>query len=609
MRSFDAVALFEERARAATGEFVLTDDNCAAVARISEQLEGLPLAIELAASRIRGLGLDGLERRLAERFSLLIDTRDRGGRYDSLHAAIAWSYDLCSPAEQAVWARAGGFDLAAAEVVCGVGPVSPGAVWQLVDSLVSKSVLLVEQVGGGHTRYRMLEALRAYGLDRLHRCDEYAATRVRHRDWLLGVAEQRTDDAAGPAQTGRLDRLPAEHANIRTALEHCISQPDPEQIGLRIAVGLWRYWLGCGQLSEARHWLRRLLAVDQQAGTVRAEALFWAVMFAHLQWDTDEIRSYADECSTVAAELRDEGVAALAAHCAAYVGLLEPDYELVEQRCAEAVRQYEGEPRAQAALVFACDLAAFAATTRGAYDVAEQWVDRAQRAAAESGDRYCRAHTLWTSAITRWAAGFPDEAKALARESLAIQHSHRDLRAVLSIDLLSRVAALAEDAVRAAVLLGVVDHLVQTTGFGMFELRGIGELRTAWRDRIQEALGDEQFEQHLAAGRKLDFAQAVTYALHEPADVPWTPADATRDVSASPLSRRERQVAALVAQGLSNKQIANRLAIAQRTAESHVEKILAKLGFQSRVQVAAWLVGLSRTADGGSVVGHPWSQR
>jgi predicted ATPase len=131
------------------------------VARISEHLEGLPLAIELATSRLRGLGLDGFERRMAERFSLLIDTRDQGGRYDSLHAAIAWSHDLCTPAERAVWARVGGFDLAAAEQVGGGPPVSQEAVWQLVDSLVSKSVLLVEQAGGGHTRYQMLEALRA----------------------------------------------------------------------------------------------------------------------------------------------------------------------------------------------------------------------------------------------------------------------------------------------------------------------------------------------------------------------------------------------------------------------------------------------------------------
>ncbi len=595
LRAYDGIALFEERARTVVANFTLTDDNYPMVARLCHQLEGLPLAIELAVTRLRVLELGEVEQRLDDRFRLLTAVRRRGDRHQSLQAAVEWSYDLCTPAERLVWARAsvfaGGFDLEAAEFVCAGEDVPAGMVWERVASLVEKSILLVGQVAG-HRQYRLLETLRSYGQERLHETDEGALAQRRHRDWFLRLAERFEAEATGPRQLDWLRVLPSHHANLRAALEFCATQPQEGQAGLRMMSALWFYWLGRSLHTEARHWLGLLLQAAPESTAERVEALSWATFFAYHKGDLAAVRLNAEECALLAAQHDDDYLRGRAAHAKGYLALRESDYAQAERSFAQAADSYQARATARGVLILACGVCALTATVQGAHERAEEWIDLARTTAEEGGERYCFcSHVLYALATTKWASGAVDEAAAHARESLRVQHGQHDMRAVLTIEMLSRTAASTGEFERAAVLMGAVDHLDRVFSLRVLRIGAIAEPRSACVARTREALGGRAFEAAFSRGQELDYDQAVAYAFGEP---PPSTAEAANDAvlaePESPLTYRERQVAQLVAEGMSNKQIAAKLVVAQRTAEGHVERIMQKLGFTKRTQIATWVV-------------------
>src|SRR5256714_3314213 len=262
---YPALTLFAERARAAEPNFALTPQNEARVVQVCQLLDGLPLAIELIAVRLRALPLDHLLSRLTDgSWALAVGRRGRVPRHQTLEAAVAWSYQLCSAEEQALWARvsvfAGSFDEAAAMAVCGL----PAArVPRLLTGLVDKSVLIREG-SPGRSRFRLLNTLRQYGWDRLPAGDDDDLRR-RHRDHYLALAEQGEKRWFGAEQLEVAAQTRLEHANLRAALasslgtEQSGSPPGARRrrAGLRLAATLWFYWASCGLLGEGRHWLDR----------------------------------------------------------------------------------------------------------------------------------------------------------------------------------------------------------------------------------------------------------------------------------------------------------------------------------------------------------------
>ena len=257
---FDAVALFTERAAAAEGGFRLSEENKATVASIVSRLEGVPLAIELAAARLRAMSLEQLRDRLADRYKLLTrGSRGAPKRQQALGWSVAWSYDLCTPAEQRLWGRlsvfAGIFEPDAAQQVCGAD-MADYEFLDLVTSLVDKSILIRTESNNA-VRFRMLETLREYGRQQIEQTADYQELRRRHADWYRGLAWDSFDDWFSPRQLDWLARIQREMPNIREALEFSLSEDG--RVALAIAGALQPFWMCCGMLRESRRWTDRAL--------------------------------------------------------------------------------------------------------------------------------------------------------------------------------------------------------------------------------------------------------------------------------------------------------------------------------------------------------------
>ena len=301
MAGCGAVHLFTERARSVQPSFAVTDRNAPAVAAVCRRLDGIPLALELAAARVRALSVEEINDRLGGRFRLLTGgSRTALPRQQTLRALIDWSYDLLQPPEKAVLARlsvfAGDWSLEAAEAVCVGDDVEDWEVLDLVTALADKSLLVVEQ-SGDRMRYRLLESVRQYAADRLAEGGGGPEARARHRDHFLALAEEADAGTRGPEQAAWLDRLESEHDNLRAALDWCREDEAGAEPGLRLARALYRFWRVRGHLAEGRG---RLAAATGHPGArehplERASALRFASGLEQVQGDLAAARALAEE--------------------------------------------------------------------------------------------------------------------------------------------------------------------------------------------------------------------------------------------------------------------------------------------------------------------------
>jgi predicted ATPase/transcriptional regulator with XRE-family HTH domain len=309
---YEAVQLFVERARTVQPTFTVTERNAAAVAQVCHRLDGIPLAIELAAARVKVLTVEQIAARLDDRFRLLTGgSRIALPRQQTLQAAIDWSYDLLSEPERRLWRRlsvfAGGWTLEAAEAVCAGAGLDAAEVLDRLTSLVDKSLVTVDAMAG-EARYRLLETIRQYGREKLERSGEAAVIRRQHLEWHVGLAERAEPELTGPDQAVWLEKLEAEHDNLRAALEWSQVEAQGEQIGLRVAAALWRFWLVHGHLREGRRWLEGMLAGSPEAWpAVRAKALYGAGALAEDQGDYAAARAFFAESLALRRELLDAG--------------------------------------------------------------------------------------------------------------------------------------------------------------------------------------------------------------------------------------------------------------------------------------------------------------
>ena len=285
----DSVRLFLERAVAVQPAFHLGADNIAAVAQVCARLDGIPLALELAAARVKTLSAEQISGRLDDRFRLLTGgSRTALPRQQTLKATIDWSYDLLAPAEKVVLRRlsvfAGGWSLEAAESVCADAEVEEWEVLDLLSRLVAKSLVVAESPEEGRVRYRMQENLRSYVQERLAEAGEVEALSVRRRDWFLALTEEAEPNLSGPEQGSWLNRLERDHENLRAALAFSHDHADGGEAGLRLAGSLWKFWYMRGYFSEGRGFLERALARSDGEGTlVRGKALTGAGILAEAQ--------------------------------------------------------------------------------------------------------------------------------------------------------------------------------------------------------------------------------------------------------------------------------------------------------------------------------------
>jgi non-specific serine/threonine protein kinase len=595
-RASHAVALFAQRAAAVAPEFELGAGNRAEVAEICRRLDGIPLAIELAAARMRSLTATQLLARLDDRFRLLI-TEDPGAlpHQRTLATTVDWSHELCNPAEQAMWARAsvfaGEFDLEAAEQICVGGPITRADVADLLDRLVAKSIVVYRRpTPGAGAGYRLLETLRQYGLTKLH--DTGAATHLMraHADRHLRLAERAEREWFGPGQVGWFARLHRADADIRQALEHYLTTDDTES-ALRLAGALWFHWMFSGRTAEGELWLRRVLARPGGSPRARVWALSAAFYVASLRADLDAAAAHAQAAWVIAADLDDPLATARANGQLASVGLLRGEVD-VDGPLAAALAGYEAAGESGSATGLICRLAQMLwLFSRGELAQAAQVCEQIAATCRARGEQVILASALNQLLYIDWRAGRTERAVGHGREILrAWRVGAPTMEPVQTMEMLAWVAADNGEYGRAAILLGAADRGWQMTGWRI--LMDAAPYRTSHAecvDTTRRALGETAFAAELRRGAELTFDDVLAFATGAPAQ---TPTGRTgRPDADGVLTRRQAEVAELVAQGLSNKEIAARLVISQRTAESHVDNMLSKLGFAKRSQIAAWVAG------------------
>jgi predicted ATPase len=453
----DAVALFVERAVAIQPGFQLTPQNARAIADICRRLDGLPLAIELAAARVKVLPPQALLTRLGKRLDLLKGgARDVPSRHQTLRQAIAWSYDLLDADDQTLLRRlsvfAGGHTVEAAEAVA--GPAIAGGVLEGLASLLDKNLLRQETQPDGEPRFTMLETIREFGLERLGTAGEEAEARRAHRDFYLAM-ERASADLAGPQQVAWLDQLAREHENLRLALEWSVASGEWEPAE-RLGIGLWRFWLVRGHLTEGRNRLQHLLALTPARSPRRPLLLTAAGTLAHNQGDYAAARSFYEESLVLSRALGDEATVAGTLNDLGWVAWRQGDYAAARALSEEAlglhrrlgdrrgtahalnnlgwVAHHEGDYTRAAAfhreslglreqsgdtrgIGFALTNLGWATHDLGDVEGAAQLLDRACGLLREVGERQLLAFAVTVRAMVRRDAGEPRAALAALDES------------------------------------------------------------------------------------------------------------------------------------------------------------------------------------------------
>lgn len=636
--TYDSVRLFVERAQAALPDFALSGDNAADVVEICRRLDGLPLAIELAAARTTVLPPAAMLSRLERRLPVLTSgPREQPERLRTMRAGIAWSYDLLSPAEQAMFRRLGAFagacTLAAAESVGQQDDRSD--VLDLVSGLVDKSLLRRVVDGNGEARFTMLETIREYAVEQLVASGEEEAARGAHAVCYRDLAERASPELRGPEQRRWREALEAELDDLRVALTWTLRDmagPDDVDNGLRLVGALWYFWFQRGLTGEGRRWLTRALDRGQGQGLERAQALLGAGTLAWRQGDCDTAHAYLDESMRLWQELGDTSNLAETLHVLGHVRFDQRDYHAARRLFIDSLDGYRCAGDTLGSLPLNGDLA-LVAYHEGDYGAAtEIWrdsvalyrqhglTDRVAGALNGLGDlarlagEVDRAATFYQESLSLWRElrGTPGVASALHKlgqvsrsrsdargarahfvESMAMQRELGNKQGIA--ECLAGLAGVATDSGtprRAVQLFAAANQLLEAIGVPLApaDQHVLSQDLDAAREQLEATAWDTAW----TAGRALTPENAIALATADDTGPP------PHDDGTNQLSRREREISALLAQGLTNRQIATTLSISEKTVGSHIEHIMNKLGLRSRTRIALWAVahGLGPTPSG-----------
>ncbi len=624
----EAVQLFVERARARLPEFRLSDDNAPCIDEICRRLGGLPLAIELAAARVGVLSLQDMAARLENALGLLTSgTRTAEPRQKTLRGALDWSYNLLDGHEQSLFRRlavfSGGWNLEAAEAICEGQDFAASDVLDLLSQLVDKSLVVATPGVTGSLRYSMLEPVRQYAGEHFAQDPAARAIEQQHTRFFTELTEKAHAELFGPNQGSWFDRLEEEHDNLRSALRRSIGEGDAET-GLRLIGTLWRFWATRGYASEGRKFQSDVLglpAIPSVDLEIQAQAINGVGALAYFQGDYVTAKLHYERALSLRREIGNPvGIARVVSNLA-LVAKEQGDYERALALHEEALELGRscGDTRSQAASlnnlgILLQDLGEFersAAIHRqslalmkeaGAlhgivhslnnlsaialeladYDQAAEYGEQALRRAHEIGSKRSISVALINLGRAARERGEIGACKQRLTEAIKVVESTGDThQATWCLD---ECAALAHSEGRygeAATLLGATAGLRQQSGSRLMPVENArfeAKLQAA-RDVLPAVDFDAAFEK----GKGMNLRESLLFAVSF--------RGATPEAATSPLTRREQEIAGLVADGLTNKQIAVELEIAKRTVDTHVESVLRKLGVDSRTAVATVLTG------------------
>jgi non-specific serine/threonine protein kinase len=579
---FGALALFAERARAARSGLVIAAADMAALSSICFRLDGIPLALELAAARVSALSIREIADHLDDRFTLLTRTVGGPSRHQTLRASVDWSHQLLSPPERALFRRlavfAGGWSLPAADAVGSVPPVGPGQVVRLLAALVDKSLVQAEDTATG-TRYRLLEAIRMFAYEQLGASGELDDIRARHGSYFADLGEHVASRLHGPDQGHWASCLDQDQANLRAARLWCAEDPARAGLGLKMASGLGEYCMIRGLLQEGTDWLDEALERTPATGAVRATALAWLAVFSMLRSGFQRGGQLFEASIALHEQAGDRDGQARALALLGFWRANRDD----RQGAADAIDRALAlvrQSRDRYFAAFALLIASMTASLMADPALAKARAADTAKLFTEIGDRRGAGYARCTLAECLIRDGNPQEGLALLRACVGDFEALLDRFGLL---ISTGTAVLAHAALgdwnRAAIAAGVADSLSERIG---------GHLPPALQGPIDTITAQTAAELGPAAGPLREAGRAagsgdrIAAALGLAAEP--APSHPQQDL---PLTKREHEISQLIASGLTNRLIAERLFIAQRTVDTHVGHILAKLGCSNRAQVAA----------------------
>jgi non-specific serine/threonine protein kinase len=590
--SADAVWLLSERAAAAAPGFTIDAGNAAAALDLCRRLDGIPLALELAAVRLGSLSLDQLNEGLASELSILgAGNRGAESRQQTLEATISWSYGLLSEQERLLWARlsvfAAGFEQDAVIEVCSGPDVPAGRIADLLGALTDKSILQ-RRLTGSNARYWLLETLRHYGQQRLRELGEETTTQKRHLDWICAMAK--SIGAWDDRQVESFARMSDERDNVWAALDFCSREPAEVAAGARAAHDMMTFWACRGPFSDVRRVLTSLAETAPRHSVARAWLLWVAAVMAHRENDYAACAALCDASRQIGTELRDVELVAWSLLVGAIPVWADGDLSEARQRLesalalAEAMQVEQVELDARSTL---CGVLAAAGELDRAIELGEQAIAMSM----SLGELWVRGFALNYLGQATWLRGDRPRGEALAREAATCKHALDDRNGLaIVLETLAWMAAELGQHERAAQLLGAAEQVRHETSQTLIELFRAQHERS--QSIAVRGLGRKSFEAAFARGRAMTISEAVAFAVEDRQRPKPGPVAETGPHTG--LTRRELEIARLVADDLTNKQIAARLFLSQRTVDTHITNILNKLGLGSRVQLSRWIADTTR---------------
>jgi len=632
IRRAESVQLFVERARSILPTFSLTLENAEIVSTICRDLDGIPLAIELASARVSVLNVNQIQERLDHCLDLLVSTARADERHRTLRAAIDWSYDLLSSSERLLLQRlalfTAGFTFRTAESACAWGEIQREDVLDLLSSLVSKSLVVAETLQGSEARYRLLETIRQYAQEKLRASEDWVSAHEHYLACFLRLTEEVAPKLREQYQQLWFDWLETENDNIRAALAWALEQQRIEA-GMRISTALYSFWQTRAYIREGYAWYERFLheTDDSVPLAVHVNALTWSSVMASFLGDAVTATARGQEAVALCEAAGEEGKPLLAV---ALIGVASGakaagDYQL-SYTIAERIIEVYRELGDLVSLGISIMMQGGMAVLLGKHNMARLLLEESMALARAAGDKYRIALTLnYMGDLARserkivQAHSIYEESLSILRELGAAHETPATLHNLAYVCLyqgdLERAHALFYESLeaqralgnQAGVLEGLLGFaaLASKTGLAVESARLYaatvangrgGDSASLWAlekleyehyiGLVRAKLSDTEFEAEQAEGRTLSMEQAIEYALNLPFGPPRLPQKGLEP--SQELTEREREVVTLIARGLSNGEIADKLVLSKRTVEHHMANMLSKLGFTNRAQIVRW---------------------